>query len=159
MNAALGMLETTGLTPALVALDVMDKISGVRVVQAEINDFLGICIKVTGSSAQLDVALQAGLAAARRMGGKPVIDVIHRPDEQARRAIESPPEYNPLIEQDVVHIPSYQPTRTQPRQEPTVTETTSYALGFIETQGFTAVFAAIDTACKAASVEVIGKEK
>ncbi|MCU0708710.1 MAG: BMC domain-containing protein [Pirellula sp.] len=35
----------------------------------------------------------------------------------------------------------------------------SLALGFIETQGFTAVFEAIDTACKAASVEVVGKEK
>ena len=33
------------------------------------------------------------------------------------------------------------------------------ALGFIETQGFTAVFAAIDTACKAANVEIVGKEK
>ena len=33
------------------------------------------------------------------------------------------------------------------------------ALGFIETQGFTAVFQAIDTACKAANVEVMGKEK
>jgi microcompartment protein CcmL/EutN len=36
---------------------------------------------------------------------------------------------------------------------------TPMALGFIETQGFTAVFEAIDTACKAASVEVVGKEK
>ena len=35
----------------------------------------------------------------------------------------------------------------------------SFALGFIETQGFTAVFNAIDQACKAANVEVIGKEK
>jgi microcompartment protein CcmL/EutN len=35
----------------------------------------------------------------------------------------------------------------------------SLALGFIETQGFTAVFEAIDAACKAASVEVVGKEK
>ena len=33
------------------------------------------------------------------------------------------------------------------------------ALGLIETQGFTAVFEAIDTACKAANVEVVGKEK
>ena len=36
---------------------------------------------------------------------------------------------------------------------------TSFALGLIETQGFTAVFQAIDTACKAANVEVVGKEK
>ena len=35
----------------------------------------------------------------------------------------------------------------------------SSALGFIETQGFTAVFEAIDSACKAANVEVVGKEK
>jgi ethanolamine utilization protein EutM len=34
-----------------------------------------------------------------------------------------------------------------------------FAIGFIETQGFTAVFEAIDTACKTAGVEVIGKEK
>ena len=33
------------------------------------------------------------------------------------------------------------------------------ALGFIETQGFTAAFEAIDTACKVARVEVVGKEK
>ncbi len=36
---------------------------------------------------------------------------------------------------------------------------TGFALGFIETQGFTAVFSAIDTACKAATVEIVGKEK
>ena len=35
----------------------------------------------------------------------------------------------------------------------------AFALGLIETQGFTAVFEAIDTACKAANVEVVGKEK
>jgi carbon dioxide concentrating mechanism protein CcmO len=34
-----------------------------------------------------------------------------------------------------------------------------FAIGMIETQGLTAVIEAIDTACKAASVEVIGKEK
>ncbi|MDB4671682.1 BMC domain-containing protein [Pirellulaceae bacterium] len=39
------------------------------------------------------------------------------------------------------------------------TKETIAALGFIETQGFTAVFEAIDTACKSANVEVVGKEK
>jgi microcompartment protein CcmL/EutN len=33
------------------------------------------------------------------------------------------------------------------------------ALGLIETQGFTAVFEAVDTACKTANVEVVAKEK
>ena len=40
-----------------------------------------------------------------------------------------------------------------------MSQDSNFALGFIETQGFTAVFAAIDTACKAASVEIVGKEK
>ena len=37
----LGTLETTGFTPALVALDVMDKTADIRVLQAELNDFYG----------------------------------------------------------------------------------------------------------------------
>jgi microcompartment protein CcmL/EutN len=159
MSLALGILETTGLTPALVALDAMDKAAGVQVLQAEINDLLGICLKVTGTPSQVKIALEAGLAVAERMNGKPVADVIRRPDEEAWRVIKSPPEFNPLIQQDVVHFPSYEVLAKSASREETVAETTSYALGFIETQGFTAVFEAIDTACKAANVQVIGKEK
>ena len=40
-----------------------------------------------------------------------------------------------------------------------MSEQLPFAIGMIETQGFTAVIEAIDTAAKAASVEVIGKEK
>ena len=44
-HRSLGLLETTGYTPAMVALDVMAKAADVEVLQAEINDFLGIiCI-------------------------------------------------------------------------------------------------------------------
>lgn len=160
MNQALGMLETTGYTPAMVALDTMEKSAGVRVIQAEINDFLGIIIKLAGSPDQLTTALDAGFRIAAQMGGKPVRDVINRPDPEAWKAILSPPEANPLIQQDVVHFPISSAEKNSPDSEPsTVTTTTSFALGFIETQGFTAVFEAIDTACKAASVEVVGKEK
>ena len=41
----------------------------------------------------------------------------------------------------------------------TDSKTPGTCIGIIETQGFTAVIEAIDTACKAANVEVIGKEK
>lgn len=143
----------------MVAVDVMDKTSGVQVLQAEINDFLGICIKVRGAPAALEVALSAGFDVAERMGGRPVMDIIRRPNQQAWRAIHSPPEYNPLIQQPVVHRPAAEPTSDESGLEITVSDTTAFALGFIETQGFTAVFEAIDTACKAANVEVIGKEK
>ena len=40
-----------------------------------------------------------------------------------------------------------------------MSEQTNFALGLIETQGFTAVFEAIDTALKTAAVEVVAREK
>jgi carbon dioxide concentrating mechanism protein CcmO len=153
----LGILEAAGLTPALVALDVMDKTAEIRVLQAELNDLLGICIKILGRQDAVEAALEAGRAVAERMGGRPVARVIHRPDQAAWAALESPVEYNPLIQQNVVFFPDAPLTDdASADQEPFMKQ---LALGFIETQGFTAVFEAIDTACKAANVEVVGKEK
>jgi microcompartment protein CcmL/EutN len=146
---ALGILETTGATPAMVALDVMEKRGGLRVVQAELNDFLGVVLKLAGPTAVVGDAIEAGRRIAERMGGKPIAHVINRPDAQAWKGIDSRREFNPLIQQDIVFIPSGETSVANPID----------ALGFIETQGFTAVFAAIDSACKAANVEVVGKEK
>jgi microcompartment protein CcmL/EutN len=147
---ALGILETTGATPAMVALDTMEKRAGLRLVQAELNDFLGIVLKVAGPVAVVRDAIEAGRDAAERMGGKPTGEVINRPDPEAWKAIQSRREFNPLIQQDIVF---------DPQGETSVASNNTEALGFIETQGFTAVFAAIDSACKAANVEVVGKEK
>lgn len=160
MIESLGLLETTGWTPAIVALDAMQKAASIRVLQAELNDFLGVSIKILGSTDDVRVAIAAGRDVAAAMGGGPVVDVISRPDDRAWRAIESRVEYNPLIQQDVVHSP--RPADDAPQttdEELPVADTSPFALGFIETQGFTAVFEAIDSACKAANVEVVGKEK
>ncbi|HMC12247.1 MAG TPA: BMC domain-containing protein [Pirellulaceae bacterium] len=156
MKDALGILEVTGLTPAMVALDAMDKASGVRVLQAESNDFYGVVLKVMGSQAAVDAAIAAGKAAAEQMGGKPVGTVLNRPDERAWPALESKVEISPLIQQAIVKTPNYE--MVGKREGSSMADNIS-ALGFIETQGFTAVFEAIDSACKAANVEVLGKEK
>ena len=132
----------------MVALDEMAKAASLRVLQAELNDFHGVCSKLQGSVEDLRTALQIGHLIAERMGGNPVAHLLARPAASAETAWKSPPESNPLIQQDVV---------TFPQEPPLVSD--SSALGFLETQGFTAVFAAIDRACKAADVEVIGKEK
>ena len=136
VNDALGILEVTGLTPAMVALDTMDK---------------------TGSVADVKAAIAAGQSAAEQMGGKPIATVINNPDERAWKALESPVEISPLIQQPIVKTPNYE-IISAPSEGKTVADNIS-ALGFIETQGFTAVFEAIDSACKAANVDVIGKEK
>jgi carbon dioxide concentrating mechanism protein CcmO len=153
---ALGILEVTGFTPAMIALDTMDKTSGVRVLQVESNDFYGVVVKVTGSQADVAAAIDAGRAMAESMGGKPVGTVLNRPDDKAWPALESNVEISPLIQQAIVKTPNYE--RLGKGGGTAMADNIS-ALGFIETQGFTAVFEAIDSACKAANVEVIGKEK
>lgn len=160
VNDALGILETTGFGPALAALDVMDKTAQIRVLQAELNDFYGICIKIQGSVAAVQAAIEAGARIAAQFGGQPVAAVLAHPDAGAWRALASPPEFNPLIQQHVVLFPSYEAiSEPASHKESTVSSSSAFALGLIETQGFTAVFEAIDSACKAANVEVLGKEK
>jgi carbon dioxide concentrating mechanism protein CcmO len=156
VNDALGILEVTGFTPAMAALDAMDKTSGVRLLQTESNDFYGVVLKVTGSQADVATAIAAGQAVAEHMRGKPVATVLNRPDERAWPALESKVEVSPLIQQPIVKTPHYE---TPGNREGSSMADNISALGFIETQGFTAVFEAIDSACKAANVEVIGKEK
>jgi microcompartment protein CcmL/EutN len=154
---ALGILEVTGLTPAMVALDTMDKTAGIELFQTESNDFYGVVLKITGPVDAVQAAIAAGKSAADQMGGKPVATVINRPDERAWAALKSPVEISPLIQQAVVKNPNYELLATKGEGKRMADNIS--ALGFIETQGFTAVFEAIDSACKAANVEVIGKEK
>jgi carbon dioxide concentrating mechanism protein CcmO len=164
-DRALGLLETHGLTPAMVALDVMTKTAQVRVVQVELNDLCGVCLQVTGTTAEVQTALAAGRETAAAMAGRPVTHCILRVATAAAPGIRSAPEYNPLIQQQVVFArdTDQSPTTESPPdsgQPPhTMRDQPPAALGFIETQGFTAVMEALDTACKAADVTVVGKEK
>jgi len=161
LSNCIGILEVTGFTPAMVALDAMEKAARVHVVQAEINDFLGTVIKIGGSLDAVSTALAAGNAAASLLGGKPITSMLSNPEPSAMKVgILSRQERSPLLEQNVVLGPDVGPTNpaTETR-ETSMADTQNFALGFIETQGFTAVFEAIDTACKAANVEVVAKEK
>lgn len=175
MIGALGLLETTGLTPAMVAIDGMVKAASVRVLQLELNDLYGVIVKITGATADVQTAIEIGRRAAEQMRGQPVTTVLTRVSTSAIPAIRSQPEFSPLIQQPVVFEPLSssagegwgeeasrsvpQPAAKPESQTILMNQETPMALGFIETQGFTAVFEAIDTACKAASVEVVGKEK
>ena len=158
MIGSLGILETTGFTPAIVALDVMEKSASIRVVQAESNDFLGVVLKISGDPSSVAAAIEAGRQAAEQMGARVYSTVINRPDPGAWKGIESKNEVSPLLQQNVVFYTNIANLQTA-SEEQTVADQPSFALGFLETQGFTAVFEAIDSACKAANVEVLCKEK
>ena len=142
----------------------LDNAGAIRVVQCELNDALGVVTKIVGATAAVQSAIEAGVAMAEQLCGRPLATVILRPDDRAWEAIQSPPTHNPLVQQDVVFFPTFQTVApTTPSAAPASKEgpmsTENFALGFIETQGFTAVYEAIDTACKAGNVEIVGKEK
>jgi microcompartment protein CcmL/EutN len=148
------LIEIKGWSPTMVAVDVMVKAADVVVLQVELNDLYGACVKIAGQTGDVQAAVEAGRAVAQQMRVECVTDVINAPDRESRSAYEAAAEFSPLIEQDVVQIPRQQ------QEEPRVSEEQApFAIGMIETQGLTAVIEAIDTACKAGNVEILGREK
>ena len=147
---AIGLLEIGSWTASLAAIDAAEKAAPVRLLQVELNDMLGASIKLAGDTADVHAALAAGESIARAMKASVVAAAINRPHEQSAALWPLKEEFNPLIEQNVVHLP---------RETTMADQHVPYAIGIIETQGFTAVIEAIDAACKAASVEVVGREK
>ena len=150
----------------MVALDAMEKAAKVLVWQVELNDFSGTCLKILGPVDAVRTAIDAGLVAAQQMQGDPISTVIPRMSSGGFQGIRSVVEFSPLTQQNVVkELATITGSTVTSTTISTQTETSNVssamiqALGFIETQGFTAVFEAIDTACKAAQVEVVGKEK
>jgi carbon dioxide concentrating mechanism protein CcmO len=132
----------------MVVLDAMEKCAGVRVIETELNDSPGVCLKLHGRISDVEFAARAAEVAAKAMGTPVLVHVITGPSELSRAAYEAPPEFSPLIEQATVQKP-----------ENLMNNQANFAVGLIETQGFTAVFEAIDTALKTADVEVLAREK
>lgn len=150
---ALALLEVYSLGAALVVLDRIEKAALVRVLQAELNDYYGLFLKLSGDSASVRIAVETARAITTEMQVALTAKALDAPDSGAWPVIESPPEYQPLLEQEVVFIPK--PRSSAMSDKSKVPE----AIGLLETQGFTAVTAATDAACKAAGVRVIAKEK
>ena len=149
---ALALIEVGGWSPAMVILDAMEKAASVELLQTEFNDQPGVCMKLTGSLGDIRAAADAAEMIARQMQTSIVTDVIASPAADSPKAFTAKPDYNPLIEQSTVKIPEKKMIDKNDTQS-------AFAVGLIETQGFTAVFEAIDTALKAASVEVLAREK
>jgi microcompartment protein CcmL/EutN len=148
MTEALAFLEIPGWSPAMVVLDAMEKNAAIRILQTELNDAPGVCLKLTGRVADLYSAARAAAETAEAMQVKVLAHVIPHPAEGSTAAYLAAPDFNPLIEQPSVQTP-----------ENKMNQQASFAVGLIETQGFTAAFEAIDTALKTANVEVLAREK
>jgi len=126
----------------------MEKAAGVELLQTELNDAPGVCLKLSGSVSDVQIAVETARQVARTLETTIVAEAIPGPAPGSVAAYGAQPDFNPLIEQPTVRNPEMNMSNQAP-----------FAVGLIETQGFTAVFEAIDTALKTAAVEVVAREK
>jgi microcompartment protein CcmL/EutN len=145
---ALAFVEIGGWSPAMVVLDAMEKCANIHILQTELNDAPGVCIKLSGRISDVQSAARAAEQTARAMHTPVLAHVIPRPATGASAAYLAAKDFNPLIEQSSVKTLEY-----------TMNDQANFAVGLIETQGFTAAFEATDTALKTANVEVLAREK
>src|SRR5664279_3847971 len=82
MPKALGLIETRGLVAAIEAADAMVKAANVKIVGKEQTNPALITIKIVGDVAAVKSAVDAGAAAAQKVGEVVSVHVIPQPDEQ-----------------------------------------------------------------------------
>jgi len=82
MNLALGLIETKGLVGAIEAADAMVKAADVKIISKEKVTGALVIIKVMGETAAVKSSVDAGAAAAQRVGELVSAHVIPRPDDQ-----------------------------------------------------------------------------
>ncbi|NLC57074.1 MAG: BMC domain-containing protein [Armatimonadetes bacterium] len=168
MTEALGLVEVAGFSPTAVVADCVGKAAGVVVASIEANGRGEMLIRLRGATAAVQAAVAAGRAAAEQMGAAFAAEVLARP--VIPPALVAPRRtFNALYGgyEQYYPRPEREPaagdreTGAAPGPEGAVMrkETNSLALGFVETQGLTAMLEAADAMLKAANVELVGKEK
>ena len=83
-NNSLGLIETWGIVPAIVAADAASKAASFSLLGYELARAGLVTIKVVGAVAAVKAAVSAGAAAAEKVGKVSSVHVIPRPDRQLR---------------------------------------------------------------------------
>lgn len=86
---ALGLIETRGLVAALEAADAMVKAAQVVLVGKEVTDAAMVTIKIVGEVGAVKAALDAGSAAAARVGELVSTHIIPRPHDESEMMLYS----------------------------------------------------------------------
>ncbi|WP_107839473.1 BMC domain-containing protein [Metasolibacillus meyeri] len=90
MSSAIGMIETKGLVGSIEAADAMIKASDVTIVKQEFVDGGIVTVVVQGDVGSVQAAVDAGKAAAMRVGELLSSHVIPRPDVDVYQMIKGP---------------------------------------------------------------------
>ncbi|MBN1301373.1 MAG: BMC domain-containing protein [Melioribacteraceae bacterium] len=88
MQLALGLIETKGLIGAIEAADAMAKAANVRIINKEKSTAALVTIKIEGEVAAVKSAVEAGAAAAQRVGQLLSAHVIPRPHSEIDFIVE-----------------------------------------------------------------------
>lgn len=91
LDYALGLIETKGLIGAIEAADAATKAADVVLIGKERADAGLMTIKIKGDVAAVRAAVDAGAAAAQRVGELVSVHVIPRPDDDTEILIYPPP--------------------------------------------------------------------
>ncbi|MBI2427774.1 MAG: BMC domain-containing protein [Ignavibacteriales bacterium] len=87
LELAFGLVETKGLVGAIEAADAMVKTANVKLIGREKTDPAMITIKILGDTAAVRSAVEAGAAAAQRVGQLVAKHVIPRPAENLEELV------------------------------------------------------------------------
>jgi ethanolamine utilization protein EutM len=87
MEEAMGLIETKGFVAAVEAADTMVKAANVRLVSKEYAGSGLVTITVRGDVGAIKAAIDAGAAAAKRIGEVVSIHVIPRPHSEVDKVI------------------------------------------------------------------------
>ncbi len=129
LDYALGLIETRGLVGAIEAADAAVKAADVKLIGKERAEAGLITIKVIGDVAAVRAAVDAGAAAAQRVGELVSVHVIPRPDDDVEMLIY-PPQGQTKEKQQLDDIPAPAPPEPKaatpapvrrPRKTPQVT--------------------------------------
>ncbi|AMA73221.1 BMC domain-containing protein [Aneurinibacillus thermoaerophilus] len=88
MAQALGMIETRGLIGSIEAADAMVKAADVKLLAQEKVDAALVSVFIEGDVGAVQAALEAGKAAAERVGELVSWHFIPRPDEEVRAVLK-----------------------------------------------------------------------
>jgi len=91
VRAALGMIETIGLTTAITALDAASKAADVTLIGYDkvigVGKAVSVTVHIAGEVAAVKAGVEAGVSAASRIGTVVSSHVIPRPHEEVDRLI------------------------------------------------------------------------
>lgn len=159
MFESVGIVEVHGLSATLVVADVMCKAGNVRLAGIESNALGGMGIKVTGSTADVRMAVNAGETLAQRMNALVGHADWSNFSDEVEFLVHSKQEYNGLLEANDHLLPVPSRPSAGPISRKARDNMPQEAIGLIETQGLVGLLEAADAMCKAANVQIVGREK